>query len=63
MAVFALAMVFVLSAAVAWAGGSEQLLRSSDTVNGPTMSSVETQGARLETLWIFDADYEDLVGD
>ena len=63
LAVFALAMVFVLSAAVAWAGGSEQLLRSSDTVNGPTMSSVETQGARLETLWIFDADYEDLVGD
>jgi len=59
------ALAFSISGASAGeaAGEVEPLLRSSDAVHGLAVPRVETRGARLETLWIFDADYEDLVGD
>jgi hypothetical protein len=61
MLVLTVALVFSVSGV--WAADVEPLHRSSDAVYGPAARRAETRGARLETLWIFDADYEDLIGD
>ncbi|MCK4915276.1 MAG: hypothetical protein KAS89_03850, partial [Candidatus Eisenbacteria sp.] len=61
MLVLTVALVFSVSGV--WAADVEPLHRSSDAVYGPAARRAETRGARLETLWIFDADYENLIGD
>jgi hypothetical protein len=58
----AAAAVLMLCAASQQACAVDKILRSSDTVEGTRLEPVQTNGARLETLWIFDADYEDFTG-
>ena len=54
----------VLLVTIACAKDSHQMhVNQSDAPAEYAATQVDLRGARLETLWIFDADFEDLTGD
>jgi hypothetical protein len=62
--VLAVGVVLIASVSGAWARG-EDFSSTSDPlfIEGPTTPGSGFRGARLETLWIFEADFDDLEGD
>ena len=65
LAVIAACMVLVLGAgaALAYDLDGEDLRRAMSRFEGGSVRPSDNNGARLETLWIFSADYSDLLGD
>jgi len=66
MTMIAVGMILALGVGAAWAydlDDGKGLLTAMSRFDGSQVRPSSNNGARLETLWIFDADYSDLIGD